>query len=223
MTHSDAWHDAFQCGTLYRACPIVESHNGGMPFHNMCLWHDSFECMTHSNVWHDSSKFVTFIFLTWPICMCHVTHSDVWHDSFSLGLLVAESHKAGMSFQRFVNMKWFQNQLNFADVSIHTCICRYKQKIKYTYVHIEWFQRLGVGGVYRMPTIHSCCNTLQHTAPWELRIGCLLLQLSHTATRCHTLQHAATRCNTLQHATSRCNTLQHAATRCNTLQHERCV
>ena len=214
MTYSDAWHDSFQCGTLYRACPIVESHNAGMPFHSLGLWHDSFECMTHSNVWHDSSEFVTFIFLTHSYVSRYWFGCVAWlmTDSFSLGLLVAESNKAGMSFERFVNIKWFQNQLNFADVSIHTCIYRYKQKIKYIYVHIEWFQRLGVGGVYRMPTTHSCCNTLQHTAPWELRIECLLLQLSHTATRCQTLPHAATRCNTLHHAATRCNTLQHTAT-----------
>ena len=181
MTHSHVWHDSFTCVTwLIHMCD-----------------------MTHSHVWHDSSDCVTFMSLTWIICMCHVTHCDVRRDSFSLGLLVAEGHKAGISFERFVKMKWFQNQLNFADVSIYTCIFKYKPKFKCSYVQIDLRDLdAGIGGAWIMPSTHSHCNTLHRTAIWEMRIGCLLLQFSHAATRCNALQHAATRCNTPQHANS---------------------
>ena len=36
------------------------------------------ECdMTHSDVWQDPFRYVT-----WPVQMCNMTHSDVWHDPF---------------------------------------------------------------------------------------------------------------------------------------------
>ena len=47
----------------------------------------------------------------------------------------------------------------------------------------------------RTPTLHTHCNTLQHTA-----------------THCNTLRRTAELVNTLQHCGTRCNTLQHAAT-----------
>ena len=50
----------------------------------------------------------------------------------------------------------------------------------------------------RTPTLHTHCNTLQHTA-----------------THCNTLQHTATHCRTRQHTATLWNTLQHTVTRCN--------
>jgi len=44
------------------------------------------------------------------------------------------------------------------------------------------------------------CNTLQHTATYDLRTDALISTLQRTATHCNTLQHAATRCNTLLHS-----------------------
>jgi len=161
--------------------------------------------MAHSHVWHDSLTCVT-----WLIRMCDVHIFDVSRYSLECaawliltGLACCGRPQAGISFERFVRMKWFQNQLNFADVSIYTCIYRYKPKFKCIYVQIDLIDLdAGIGGACRMPSTHSHCNTLYRTAIWEMRIGCLLLQFSHAATRCNALQHATTRCSTLQHANS---------------------
>jgi len=66
------------------------------------------------------------------------------------------------------------------------------------------------------------CNTLQHLDESRdmLATSCLsIIYNQKSATRYNTLQHATTQCNTLQHTATRRSTLQHNAAHCNTLQH----
>jgi len=74
------------------------------------------------------------------VCVCGFECECVHHNKHTLNLLsllIPEGYKASVAFVWFDLMKWFQNELQFAHMSIQTCIC-FPQPTRYKQTHNWW-------------------------------------------------------------------------------------
>jgi len=192
--------------------------------------------MMHSHVTWPMPMWMTRLYVTWLVHMCHDdlprcthmhshamlhthammhSHAHTCHDAHTWHMTNAYVNDPSVRDMTHSYVPWRPHTWHDAGCHDSFGTWLYVTWLIWAMTPVTWL----ICGMTHVTWL-ICCMTYM----WQVHSDLVQssahsffsAQVQHTATHCNTLQHTATHCNTLQHTATHCNTLPLTAKHCNT-------